>query len=81
MYYIWIIARRQFTENIISLRLFIGLIICLALFVSSTYVLMSEYNFDKNFTHPNAKSTNPGEVSIYFSSLPNPVLICQEYFC
>ena len=43
MYYIWIIARRQFTENIISLRLFIGLIICLALFASSTYVLMEDY--------------------------------------
>ena len=43
MYYIWIIPRRQFTENIISLRLFIGLIICLALFVSSTYVLMEDY--------------------------------------
>ena len=40
---IWIIARREFTQNILSLRLFIGLIVCLALFVASTYVLMEDY--------------------------------------
>ena len=40
---IWIIARREFTQNILSLRLFIGLVICLALFVASTYVLMEDY--------------------------------------
>ena len=43
MFPIWIIARREFTANILSLRLFIGLIVCLALFVSSTYVLMEDY--------------------------------------
>ena len=40
---IWIIATREFTQNILSLRLFIGLIVCLALFVTSTYVLMEDY--------------------------------------
>ena len=40
---IWIIARREFTENILSVRLLIGLIICLVLFVASTYVLMEDY--------------------------------------
>ena len=40
---IWIIARREFTENILSLRLLIGLVVCLALFVASTYVLMEDY--------------------------------------
>ena len=40
---IWIIAKREFTENILSLRLFIGLIVCLALFIASTYVLMEDY--------------------------------------
>ena len=40
---IWIIARREFTQNILSLRLFIGLIVCLALFVASTYVLIEDY--------------------------------------
>ena len=40
---IWIIARREFTENILSLRLLIGLIVCLALFIASTYVLMEDY--------------------------------------
>ena len=40
---IWIIAKREFTQNILSLRLFIGLVICLALFVASTYVLMEDY--------------------------------------
>ena len=43
MYFIWVIARREFTENILSLRLFIGLIVCLALFVASTYVLTEDY--------------------------------------
>ena len=43
MYLIWVIARREFTENIFSLRLFIGLIVCFALFVSSTYVLTEDY--------------------------------------
>ena len=43
MFPIWIIARREFTENILSLRLLIGLIVCLALFVASTYVLMEDY--------------------------------------
>ncbi|MYK19237.1 ABC transporter permease subunit [Candidatus Poribacteria bacterium] len=43
MYSIWIIAGRQFTENIFSLRLLIGLIVCFALFVSSTYVLTEDY--------------------------------------
>ena len=43
MFPIWIIARREFTQNILSLRLFIGLIVCLALFVASTYVLMEDY--------------------------------------
>ncbi len=43
MYFIWVIARRQFTENIFSLRLFIGLIVCFALFVASTYVLTEDY--------------------------------------
>ena len=43
MYPIWIIAKRQFTENIFSLRLLIGLIVCFALFVASTYVLMEDY--------------------------------------
>ena len=40
---IWIIAKREFTQNILSLRLFIGLVICLALFVASTSVLMEDY--------------------------------------
>ena len=40
---IWVIAKREFTENIFSLRLFIGLVICLALFVASTYVLIEDY--------------------------------------
>ena len=40
---IWIIARREFTENIFSLRLLIGLVVCIALFVASTYVLMEDY--------------------------------------
>ena len=40
---IWIIARREFMQNILSLRLLIGLIVCLALFVASTYVLMEDY--------------------------------------
>ena len=40
---IWIIAKREFTENIFSHRLFIGLVVCLALFVASTYVLMEDY--------------------------------------
>ena len=40
---IWIIARREFTQNILSLRLLIGLVVCLALFVASTYVLMEDY--------------------------------------
>ena len=40
---IWIIAKREFTQNILSLRLFIGLIVCLALFVASTYVLIEDY--------------------------------------
>ena len=40
---IWIIARREFRENIFSLRLLIGLVVCLALFVASTYVLMEDY--------------------------------------
>ena len=40
---IWIIAKREFTENILSFRLFIGLIVCLALFIASTYVLMEDY--------------------------------------
>ena len=43
MYLIWVIGRREFTENIFSLRLFIGLMVCFALFVSSTYVLMEDY--------------------------------------
>ena len=43
MFPIWIIAKREFTENIFSLRLFIGLIVCLALFVASTYVLIEDY--------------------------------------
>ena len=43
MYPIWVIARREFTENILSVRLLIGLIICLVLFVASTYVLMEDY--------------------------------------
>ena len=40
---IWIIARREFAENIFSLRLLIGLIICFGLFIASTYVLMEDY--------------------------------------
>ena len=40
---IWIITKREFTENIFSLRLLIGLIVCLALFVASTYVLTEDY--------------------------------------
>ena len=40
---IWVIAKREFTENIFSLRLLIGLVICLALFVASTYVLIEDY--------------------------------------
>ena len=43
MFPIWIIAKREFTQNILSLRLFIGLIVCLTLFVASTYVLMEDY--------------------------------------
>ena len=43
MFLIWVIARREFTGNIFSLRLFIGLIVCFALFVSSTYVLTEDY--------------------------------------
>lgn len=41
---IWVIARRAFTENILSLRLLIGLIVCLALFVASTFVLIEDYD-------------------------------------
>lgn len=40
---IWIIAKGEFTQNILSLRLFIGLVVCLALFAASTYVLMEDY--------------------------------------
>ncbi len=40
---IWVIAKREFTQNILSLRLLIGLVICLALFVASTYVLIKDY--------------------------------------
>jgi ABC-type transport system involved in multi-copper enzyme maturation permease subunit len=40
---IWVIARREFTQNVLSLRLFIGLVLCLALFIASTYVLMEDY--------------------------------------
>ncbi len=43
MFPIWIIAKREFTQNILSLRLLIGLVVCLALFVASTYVLMEDY--------------------------------------
>ena len=43
MFPIWVIAKREFTQNILSLRLLIGLVICLALFVTSTYVLMEDY--------------------------------------
>ena len=40
---IWVIAKRAFTQNILSLRLFIGFVISLALLVASTYVLMEDY--------------------------------------
>lgn len=43
MYPIWIIATREFIQNIFSLRLLIGLIVCFALFVASTSVLMEDY--------------------------------------
>ena len=52
MFPIWIIAKREFTENIFSLRLFIGLIVCLALFVASTYVLIEDY--EKRLSSHNA---------------------------
>ena len=55
MFPIWIIAKREFTENIFSLRLFIGLIVCLALFVASTYVLMEDY--EKRLSVHNAAET------------------------
>lgn len=40
---IWVIAKREFTANIFSLRLLIGLIVCSVLFVSTTYVLTRDY--------------------------------------
>lgn len=40
---IWIIARREFLSNVITLRFLIGFVLCLTLMVSSTYVLMDEY--------------------------------------
>ena len=43
MYPVWVIATREFTQNIFSLRLLIGLIVCFALFVFSIYVLMEDY--------------------------------------
>ena len=55
---IWIIAKREFTQNILSLRLFIGLVICLALFVASTYVLMEDY--EKRLSVHNAAEIDTG---------------------
>ncbi len=40
---VWIIARREFLSNVITLRFPIGFILCLTLMVSSTYVLIDEY--------------------------------------
>ncbi|MHA2069074.1 MAG: hypothetical protein ACXABY_32325, partial [Candidatus Thorarchaeota archaeon] len=40
---IWTIARREFLSNVITMRFLIGFILCLALMVSSTYVLIDEY--------------------------------------
>lgn len=39
----WVTAKKEFTSNILSLRLLIGLIVCSVLFVSSTYVLTRDY--------------------------------------
>lgn len=40
---IWIVARREFISNVITLRFFIGFVICLVLIVSSTYILIDDY--------------------------------------
>ena len=85
MYLIWVIARREFTENIFSLRLFIGLIVCFALFVSSTYVLTEDY--EKRLSVHNAAEIEHRnaleEVKVYsylrvdVAKLPEPLsVIC-----
>lgn len=48
MFPIWVIAKREFTENIISLRLLIGLIICLALFIAILLFLVTGAMFLKS---------------------------------
>jgi ABC-type transport system involved in multi-copper enzyme maturation permease subunit len=40
---IWIIARREFLSNIITLRFLIAFALCLVLIMSSTYVLIDDY--------------------------------------
>ena len=40
---IWIIAKREFLSNIITLRFLIGFILCLLLAVSSSYILIDDY--------------------------------------
>jgi len=40
---IWIVARREFLSNIITLRFLIGFVLCLTLIVSSTYILLDDY--------------------------------------
>ena len=52
---IWIIAKREFLSNVITLRFLIGFILCLTLMVSSTYILIDEYAarikaYDDSFT-------------------------------
>lgn len=41
---IWIIANREFLSNVITLRFLIGLVVCLLLIISSTYVAINDYN-------------------------------------
>ena len=39
----WTIAKHEFLSNVISLRFLIGSVLCLALMVSSIYVLTDDY--------------------------------------
>jgi len=39
----WTIAKHEFLSNVISLRFFIGSVLCLVLMVSSMYVLTDDY--------------------------------------
>jgi len=63
----WVTAKKEFTSNILSLRLLIGLVVCSMLFVSSTYVLTRDY--EKRLSAYNAAKTEHkdelGKVKVY----------------